>query len=151
MFSALLVNKPRWLSAFWFAGFRLLWSAYWFGMVSHNGAMAGFSSTIAPIAASVIMAGIVGFYFGYRIVLMDRTRSCWMAALKGIVVQHMTTILYLPFATMMMSMVDGKPFLMSLYFSYIISLLAGLPIHTIIGSITGTLLYFIGKRQQATA
>jgi hypothetical protein len=141
------VNKsPRWLAAFWIAGFRLVWALYWFGMTAKV-AMSQPALAIVPIVISCLMAVTVGYYLGYTIALTDRTKSYWAAGLKGIVVEHLITILYLPVAVLITSLIEGKNYFSGLYFSYILSI-AGIPIHTVIGALAGILLYYIAKRNR---
>ncbi len=142
-------RSPRWFTCLWFAFFRLTWAIYWFGVTASKVAKPEYVSSLLPIVFSTMMAGLLGYFLGYTLVLADRTKSYWKAILKGIVVEHLTTILYLPFAALAISFY-GKPFAATLYLSYVFSL-AGIPIHTILGAITGALLFYVSKRNSVHA
>gem|GEM_PF-5751333 len=136
-------RSPRWLAALWFASFRLLWAIYWFGFQRQDPQFV-FSFVFGglPIILSTLAAGVIGYAFGHTILDPSRTRSYFIASIRGALVNLLTTILYLPIGTLIISLSQGHPehFFAGLYFSAIFSL-AGVPIHIVIGTIAGITLY----------
>ncbi len=144
--------SPSLLAEFWFAAFRLVWAIYWFGFqMPQQVFVFKFSAGILPIALSTLAAGYVGHYLGVPILDPARTRSYWMAGLRGILVQHATTLFYLPIAALLSSLAahDAAFFLPSLGMSLLFSL-AGIPIHTILGAVAGVGLYIFCQNMQRT-
>ena len=140
----------RWGSAVWFFWFRLVWAIYWFLVTIPN---AGKQSApfqiwagVLPVFFSTLVAGCLGFTLGYSIVRPGGNHSYWKAGLKGFLIQHLTTILYIPAAVAVICLINGYPFLPSLYMSYAISF-AGFPIHTLLGILTGLLYYHLAVRR----
>lgn len=147
-------KSPRQLASIWFAVFRLFWAIYWFGFAIPGKSIFIFSlaSGLLPIILSVVAARIVGYFLGSSILDSNRTKSYWIAAFKGILIQHLTTIIYLPVAIFLTCLFtnDFTHFFGLLFLSFIFSL-AGIPIHTLLGAITGLLLYHLVTRKiQAT-
>jgi hypothetical protein len=145
-------ESPRRLAGLWFAGFRLVWAIYWFGRPMKSLFVFRFVAGLLPIILSVLAAGLVGYFLGSSILDPDRTKSYWMAGLKGILIQHLTTVLYLPVGALITSLSAGEltRFLPSLYLSFIFSL-AGISIHTGLGAATGLLLYHVQTRKSGGA
>lgn len=151
MFYASFRLSSRWGSTFWFSGIRMIWATYWFlGAIPAAGGRAGpfilLWSGLVPVVLSTLVAGILGSTLGYSISRPGGTNSYWIAGLKGFLIQHLTTILYLPAAVAIKSLTAGDYFLPSLYLSYIVSI-AGLPIHTLLGIVTGVLYFYLAVRR----
>jgi hypothetical protein len=70
-----------------------------------------------------------------------------MAGLRGFLIQHATTLVYLPLAVLLRCLIVGElsRFWPSLYISLMINL-SGVPIHTLLGFLTGVTLWYAAPK-----
>jgi hypothetical protein len=101
-------KSPRLLAGFWFAGLRFMWGPFWFSEPSSPVLVFRFASGFLPLLLAVVSAGLVGSLLGSSILDPGRTRSYWMAGLKGILVEHLTTALYVPVGDFVASISAGE-------------------------------------------
>lgn len=140
-------KSPRWLTGCWFCMVRLAWAAYWFG-IPKPGPLTNTRFGLLPIITSVFVAFCIGYFIGPLLLNPKRTRSFLLAAFYGILINHLITILHLPIAVAIKSwnLEQSGSYLSNLYVSFILSL-AGIPIHTVIGSLAGGVLYMLVTRK----
>jgi hypothetical protein len=144
------MNSRAIFAALWFAAFRLAWAVYWFSRPQMATLAFRAKGGGLPIVLSTLAAAWVGWRYGRLILDPARTRSGGKAALWGILFEHLTTLVYLPAAALILSLQTGMPstFPGRLILSLITSL-AGLPIHTLLGAVNGTSLYVYCQLRKA--
>ncbi len=141
-------HSPRHFAGAWFAIVRCVWAIYWVGQPTIKGFISPLPYNVSSAVLSVLAAYLIGYWLGTSILDRVQNKSNLSAALRGALVNLLTTVIYLPVAVAYVSYIDGRmneyggDLLMSSIFS-----LAGIPIHTVIGVLAGISLYQLVARK----
>ena len=148
-------NNPRDFAAAWFFLYRLAWAIYWSTVTPHPAAFLfslRFQYGWTPILCSALVAGALGYRWG-RTIADGAVNNLAGAAIVGMGLQLLSTVLYIPLAVLLTMPQGGDPFFAQfvarVYFSYVFSL-AGVPVHLLLGAITGGGLFVIARLSRRT-